>query len=257
MEVYRVLKAEGTLWLNIGDCYAGSMKGKGHNAPSGIQTKASWVGEKILTYNLPGYKNKDLILIPYMLAVALRTRGWYLRQDIIWAKPNPMPESVTDRCTHSHEHIFLFSKSLKYFFDIKAIEEPAAFDGRTNMVRKGSKKYLQGYTGLQKQNLSMKETYRWRTNDDGDFIRNKRDVWTVPTKPMKEEHFAAFPQKLIKDCILAGCPENGIVLDPFIGSGTTAIAAKKLKRNYIGFDLNPIYIKIAQKRLRNELGIFL
>ncbi|MDR0829241.1 MAG: site-specific DNA-methyltransferase [Prevotellaceae bacterium] len=256
-EVRRVLKPDGTLWLNIGDSYAGSLKGKGSNSEKYMQPAASNIGDIITTYNLSNYKNKDLIGIPFMLAFALRSQGWYLRQDIIWAKPNPMPESVTDRCTKSHEYIFLLTKSANYYFDNKAIEELAAYDGRHNLNRYGSDKYRTGDTGLQQQNINVKTTERWRTNDSGNFVRNKRDVWFVPTKPMKEAHFAAFPQALIKDCILAGCPENGIVLDCFMGSGTTAVVARKFYRNYIGIELNPKYIKIAEKRLNNELGMFL
>ncbi|MDR1543381.1 MAG: site-specific DNA-methyltransferase [Prevotellaceae bacterium] len=260
IQVYRVLKPEGTLWLNIGDSYAGSNKGKGCklNSNKYLQPTASNVGNVINTCNLAGYKPKDLIGIPFMLAFALRSAGWYLRQDIIWAKPNPMPESVTDRCTKSHEYIFLLSKSRKYYFDAKSIEEIANYDGRFKATRKASKKYSAGDYNLQeKQTMQIREQNRWRSNAEGDFIRNKRDVWFVPTKPLKEEHFAAFPEALIKDCILAGCPENGIVLDCFMGSGTTAIAARKLYRNYIGFELNQKYCKIAENRLKNELGMFL
>jgi DNA modification methylase len=258
-QVRRVLKPEGTLWLNIGDSYAGSNKGKGKKTDAddnNLQPQASTIGDTITTWNLPNYKNKDLIGIPFMLAFALRAKGWYLRQDIIWAKPNPMPESVTDRCTKSHEYIFLLTKSAHYYFDNQAIIEPAAFDNRSNFLRTPSKKYLQSSTGtFSVQTLNKGNSRRWR-EIDGHCIRNKRDVWFVPTKPMNEAHFATFPQKLIKDCILAGCPENGIVLDCFMGSGTTAITARKQNRKYIGIELNSDYIKIADKRLYNELGMF-
>jgi len=256
-EVQRVLCDNGTLWLNIGDSYAGSGRGKGDVNKKGIQQKASFVGDFIKPYRIDGYKNKDLIGIPWMLAFALRNSGWYLRQDIIWHKPNPMPESVTDRCTKSHEYIFLFSKLPKYFFDDKAIMEHATYDGRKDTVRKGSKKYAQeGATGLGIQTMAINERERWRSNENGDFVRNKRSVWTVCTASEKEAHFACFPQKLIVDCIRAGCPEGGTVLDPFMGSGTTAVVARKLNRNYVGFELNADYVKIAERKLKRELGIF-
>jgi DNA modification methylase len=257
MEVFRVLKPAGTLWLNIGDSYAGSGRGKGDINRKGIRQKASYVGDSFdKPCHIEGYKPKDLIGIPFMLAFALRARGWYLRQDIIWHKPNAMPESVKDRCVKAHEYIFLLSKNKNYYFDYRAIEEKAAYDGRHNLKRCGSGKYQTDSTGLQPQNINCKTTERWRTNAAGDFIRNRRDVWEVPTRPLREEHFAPFPQQLVKTCILAGCPENGVVLDPFMGSGTTAVAARKLNRNYTGFELNPKYVKIAERRLRKELGMF-
>lgn len=170
----------------------------------------------------------------------LYTQGWYLRQDIIWQKPNPLPESVTDRCTKSHEYIFLMSKSQKYYFDYEAIQEKAKYPNDNRGSRGDSRRgtdmnSVSGVTGE---------------------MRNKRDVWCVNTKPCSEAHFATYPFELIKPCILAGCPENGIVLDPFMGSGTTAIVARSLNRNYIGVELNPEYIKIAQKRLHKHLGLF-
>jgi len=254
-EVQRILKPEGTLWLNIGDSYAGSGRGKGDVNKKGIQQKASFTGDFLKPYRLNGYKNKDLIGIPWMLAFALRTNGWYLRQDIIWHKPNPMPESVTDRCTKAHEYIFLLTKSKRYYFNSRAITELAAYDGRTSNVRKGSPKYAhEGATGLGTQTLAIRKSERWRQNEAGDYIRNKRSVWTIPTQPEKEAHFACFPQKLIVDCIKAGSPEGGIVLDPFMGSGTTAVVARKLNRNYVGFELNPEYVEIAGRKLKRELG---
>jgi DNA modification methylase len=167
-----------------------------------------------------------------MLAIALRRAGWYLRQDIIWHKPNPMPESVKDRCTKSHEYIFLLTKSAKYYFDREAILEPAAYDGRKDTLYKGGEKdMIRGFAEKKGQTGLI-------PGHHGGSIpacpeRNKRDVWSVCTRPEKESHFAVFPEKLIVDCIKAGCPENGIVLDPFMGSGTTAVVARKLNRNYI------------------------
>ena len=257
-ELRRTLRDDGTLWLNIGDSYAGSGRGKGDINKKGIQPKSSYVGDFIKPYRIDGYKNKDLMGIPWMLAFALRDDGWFLRQDIIWHKPNPMPESVTDRCTKSHEYIFLFSKSAKYYFDIEAIHERAAYDGRNNTLRKGSKKYAQeGVTGLAVQTIAIRPHERWRCDENGDYVRNKRSVWTIPTEPEREAHFACFPQKLIVDCIKAGCPEGGIVLDPFMGSGTTAVVARKFNRNYVGFELNAEYVKIAERKLKRELGLFI
>lgn len=197
-----------------------------------------------------GYKNKDLIGIPWMLAFALRAKGWYLRQDIIWAKPNPMPESVTDRCTKSHEYIFLLTKSSKYYFNQKEIQEPAVAKGKDSGYahRYGGKKYTETPNKFYRTKSGNAYLYR--------PFRNKRDVWTIPTKPCKEAHFATYPQELISPCILAGCPEGGIVLDPFMGSGTTAIVAKQMNRNYIGIELNKEYKEIADNRLRTIFGLF-
>jgi DNA modification methylase len=255
-EVRRVLCDNGTLWLNIGDSYAGSGRGKGDINKKGIQQKASSTGDFAKPYKINGYKNKDLIGIPWMLAFALRANGWYLRQDIIWHKPNPMPESVTDRCTKSHEYIFLLTKSAKYYFDNASIKEPAAYDGRKEMYKKCSPKYARAGGGFAVQSIAVKEQKRWQSDKNGNFVRNKRDVWTVCTKPEREAHFACFPPKLIVNCIKAGCPEGGTVLDPFMGSGTTAAVAQKLGKNYVGIELNPEYVKISERKLKRELGMF-
>jgi DNA modification methylase len=252
-QVRRVLKPSGTFWLNIGDSYAGSGRGKGDVNRKGLQQKASFIGDKFSKpYKLNGYKNKDLIGVPWMLAFALRESGWYLRQEIIWHKPNPMPESVRDRCTKSHESLFLLAKSPKYYFDHKAIMEPAKYDGRKNLAKKPSQKYLQSNTGAPVQTLTKGGGDRWRVLD-GEFVRNKRDVWTIPTRPFKGAHFATFPPDLIKPCVLAGCPIDGIVVDPFFGAGTTGLVAQQLGRNYIGIDLNAEYGKIAEERLQKNL----
>jgi len=253
-EVKRVMKKEGTLWVNIGDSYAGHNSVASNNGRCGMGTKREKVDNRIPN----GCKNKDLIGIPWMLAFALRADGWYLRQDIIWNKVNSIPESVTDRCTKSHEYIFLLSKSDKYYFDFEAIQEEATgYDGRKDTKMHGSTKYKDAnIMPDQKPNsLSVRGHERW-TFKNGKAIRRKRDVWTVPTKPCKEAHFATFPIKLIEPCILSGCPENGIVLDPFMGSGSTAIAARLLGRNYVGCELNQKYIAIAEKRLVEEVGLF-
>jgi DNA modification methylase len=258
-EVYRILTPDGTLWINIGDSYWG---GKGYSGSSSkTYQEARFRAGKSISKPIsnilgkgqirptdkkhPVIKRKDLIGIPWMLAFALRKEGWYLRQDIIWNKSNPMPESVKDRCTKSHEYIFLLTKSEKYYFDYKSILEPAEYDGRNDTFYKGGDKDV---------NCTAHE--RWPNQISGSPARNKRDVWTVATAHEREAHFAVFPEKLITDCIRAGCPENGIVLDPFMGSGTTAVVARKLNRNYIGFELNPEYTKISTRILDRELGIF-
>ena len=290
-EVRRVLKDDGIMFLNLGDSYAGSGKG-GQSEEKRSENWQPQYGNKGKRY---GLKPKDLIGIPWMVAFALRADGWYLRQDIIWHKPNPMPESVTDRCTKAHEYIFLMSKSQRYYYDAEAIKTPVA-DATIQRLsqqvedQKGSDR-VQGKT-----NGNMKAVGPGRTprkgvdtrggnqgsdngipamaingngvkghsgyfdaegNLIGDGKANKKSVWTVTTKPFSEAHFATFPPELIVDMIKAGCPEGGIVLDPFMGAGTTAVVARKLNRNYTGFELNPEYIKIADRRLYQELGMFL
>lgn len=254
-EVRRVLSPDGTLWINIGDSYAGSGKGAA-NYPENAETykqgtNRGTVGCSATIKKFYGYKSKDLIGIPWMLAFALRDNGWYLRQDIIWAKPNPMPESVRDRCTKSHEYIFLLSKSRNYYYDCESIKEPSITKGygEETECRYGGKKYTENPDVFFRTKSGRAYVHR-------DF-RNKRDVWTVATEPHKEAHFAMFPERLIMDCISAGCPVGGVVLDPFMGGGTTALVARKLGRKYIGFELNPKYVELAEDRLKKELGLFL
>lgn len=271
-EVRRVLTPQGTLWLNIGDSYNGNKVGNTEVVKNKKVSESNDFHKKLWS----GAKPKDLIGIPWMLAFALRSQGWYLRQDIIWHKPNPMPESVTDRCTKSHEYIFLLSKSQKYYFDYEAIQEPCADQSRTNYAcgnrtnginkdrndndfGERSKNWKPRTKNCQYDGQKPNSFHLSRENGEPDkeyYVRNKRDVWEVNTKPCKEAHFATYPFELIKPCILAGCPENGIVLDPFMGSGTTAIVARSLNRNYLGVELNPEYIKIAHKRLDKHLGMF-
>jgi len=237
-EVKRVLKDDGTVWLNLGDSYASTKVGN-------TETKKNPnVVTKSFTKKLPpNLKTKDLVGIPWRVAFALQADGWYLRQDIIWHKPNPMPESVTDRCTKAHEYIFLLSKSAKYFYNHISIQEKANYDGRKDTIMKGSEKYKNsGHT------LAARGHIRWHENEDGIKIRNKRSVWSINTKPYKEAHFAVFPPKLPELCIKAGSSEGDIVLDPFFGSGTTGWVAQRLGRKWIGIELNPEHIKIAEKR---------
>jgi len=262
-EVKRVLKNDGTLWVNIGDSYAGSGKGGAthpENAGNYKQgTNRGMVGAGATTKVGWGKcKPKDLIGIPWMLAFALRADGWYLRQDIIWQKPNPMPESVTDRCTKSHEYIFLLSKSRRYYFDNEATKEPCVNGDPTqprgssgtfapNGGRRGSgnKERKQRPSHEQINRECQAGSVPWEPKEK----RNKRDVWTVSTKPYRGAHFATFPPDLIEPCILAGCPENGIALDPFFGSGTVGVVAEKHNRDWIGIDVNPDYCEIAKNRI--------
>jgi DNA modification methylase len=240
-EVRRVLKDDGTLWLNLGDSYNGASTNRtGQNGYNDGRTNRT---SRFSTGGVDGLKPKDLIGIPWRVAFALQTDGWFLRQDIIWHKPNPMPESVTDRCTKAHEYIFLLSKSGKYYFDNEAIKEDTGKEG-------GAPRLF----GAKKQEGTLRHDVGRDFVDDG--TRNKRSVWTVTTKPYSGAHFATFPQDLIVDCIKAGCPKDGIVLDPFMGAGTTAVVARKLGRNYIGTELNPDYVAIAEQRLTQELGLF-
>lgn len=232
-EVRRTLKKDGTLWIVIADSYAGS--GRGISKKTGI-------------------KNKDLIGIPWMLAFALRTDGWYLRSDIIWNKPNVMPESVKDRCTKCYEHVFMLAKSKTYHFDSEAVLVPAQYDGRKETINKGSSKYadkiVPGKTP-QSQHMAGKPHQRWRFKD-GKPVKNRRDVWTVSTRPYKGAHFATFPPELIEPCILAGSRPGGTVLDPFIGSGTTAEVAHRLGRECVGIELNPDYEEFIRQRAGAE-----
>jgi DNA modification methylase len=253
-EVKRVLRDDGTLWLNLGDSYAGSGKGAWDNKE--VQ-KEVYVPDKdspqCKLKKVPqGLKPKDLVGIPWMVAFALRADGWYLRSDCIWHKPNPMPESVTDRPTKAHEYIFLLSKSQHYYYDHEAIKEPAAYDGRKDTLLKGSPKYKKGVVpGQVAHSMAAKGHERWKKNERGEYVRNKRSVWTVPTQPFPEAHFAVYPPALITPCILAGCPVGGTVLDPFAGSGTTLLVATQHNRKSIGIELNPEYIEIAKRRLNS------
>ena len=265
--VWDVLADDGTLWLNLGDSYNGS----GATGGQGKQhTNAGSVGRPDARGGYVGLKQKDLIGIPWMLAFALRADGWYLRQDIIWHKPNPMPESVTDRCTKCHEYIFLLSKSQSYYYDADAIAEPAKYWGerdRTNGKYHNEGTGLsphRGLTGVKSDSRAGKgriayEGKRTEGNTSGgqeSFVsisetRNKRSVWTVTTKPYAGAHFATFPPDLIEPCILSGAPAGGVVLDPFMGSGTTAAVAIKHGRGYLGCELNPAYAELQQERIRD------
>lgn len=287
-EVRRVLRKDGTLWLNLGDTYAGSRCGENKDGFTGrhvvetdtfVKSKREgkrWGGGDMAC---PGLKPKDLIGIPWRVAFALQADGWYLRQDIIWAKPNPMPESVTDRCTKAHEYLFLLSKSARYYFDQDAIREPFAdssiqrlaqdvenqagserVPGKTNgpmkavglnanrsSYRPGSASSMNGGEHIAKSDAGLP------LNPAG---RNKRSVWEVTTQGYSEAHFATFPPKLVEPCILAGCPEGGTVLDPFAGAGTTGLVALRLGRRFLGIELNQEYINMANRRITEDAPLF-
>ena len=280
VEVFRcvrdVLSDDGTLWLNIGDSYA-----SGGRKTRDSDDKLEQRGMDTRPADPAGIKPKDLIGIPWMLAFALRADGWYLRQDIIWHKPNPMPESVRDRCTKAHEYVFLLSKSDRYYFDHEAIKEPVAAStvarlsqpnlanqagsdrvpGKTN----GNMKAVRSKANSFKREGSKREqaipgqavgTHRPdRAESEYDLdTRNRRSVWTVATRPYKGAHFATFPPALIEPCILAGSRVNDIVLDPFMGSGTTAAVALGLDRQYLGCELNPAYQPLQQTRISEAVG---
>lgn len=252
-EVRRVLRPDGTLWLNIGDSYCSTDKwGGGGN--TGRQTVAndgtvpSWAVRQRKA-PMPGIKPKDLIGVPWMLAFALRADGWHLRQDIIWHKPNPMPEPVRDRCTKAHEYVFLLSKSERYYFDSDAMQEPAVEPrgpGNKNPVtslpgeRKGENHNLRGSI----HKIGPRKT------------RNKRSVWTISTKPFKGAHFATMAPTLAETCIKAGCPIGGTVLDPFGGAGTTGVMAASAGRQATLIELNPEYIDIARNRIAADAPLF-
>jgi DNA modification methylase len=249
-EVRRVLRPEGTLWLNLGDSYAGSGMGGANYPESASEKQLSNTGSTTCKgrggYVAPGLKPKDLCGIPWRVAFALQADGWYLRQDIIWHKPNPMPESVTDRCTKAHEYIFLMSKSQRYYYDAEAVKEPFADERMGNP--KGGGQYS---VGSGRNDNGALKTGKW--NEDGKATgRNCRSVWTVATHPYKEAHFATFPPDLIEPCILAGCPEGGTVLDPFFGSGTTGLVCSRLNREYIGIELNGEYVEMAKRRIEGD-----
>jgi len=245
-EVRRVLRPSGTLWLNIADTYAGkgnqgdSVDPKYPNGRTG-QTVA-------INRRVEGCKAKDMIGIPWMLAFALRDSGWYLRSDIIWMKANPMPESCKDRPSRCYEHVFLLTKSRSYYYDAAAIAEPVAESTPMRMRRKfGKNKYSAGIPGQAHQHLNDYRPNGY-AEEDIPLLRNKRDVWQINSVPYKGAHFAAYPPKLVETCLLAGCPQDGIVLDPFLGSGTTAAVAKQMGRHYIGIELNPDYCELAKQR---------
>lgn len=304
-EVRRVLRDDGTLWLNLGDSYVGTGGNRGNSPNNGpnscvgstaaanmpmqgrFQVSKSkriergsgrWGGGKMSASGI--LKPKDLVGIPWRVAFALQADGWYLRSDIVWSKPNPMPESVADRPTKAHEYIFLLSKSQKYYYDYEAIKEPTVYIGKNNGVGFGhgtdkelrERNRVRGSEGIltkpnsgrrKSGNKERKTAVADRVNNHigssipwEDNTRNKRTVWTVATQPFSEAHFATFPPKLIEPCILAGCPESGTVLDPFSGSGTTGMVALRHNRRYVGIELNSEYVEMSKRRIMDDAPLF-
>jgi DNA modification methylase len=250
-ELKRVLRDDGTFWLNLGDTYwGGGWRGVELNKHSGNVQKGhpgSHCGDAISmgkgTHSL--FKAKDMVGIPWRSAFGLQADGWYLRQDIIWSKPNPMPESVTDRCTKAHEYIFLLSKSKHYYFDSNAIKQPYKENTKPGSQFGGKK----GNSEFGMKSRMQKSEQGYFEMKDG---ANMRSVWTIPVRPFRGAHFATFPEKLPELCIKAGSREGDIVLDPFFGSGTTGWVAQRLGRNWLGIELNPDYIKIAEERFQQQ-----
>ncbi|EHU1620024.1 site-specific DNA-methyltransferase [Acinetobacter baumannii] len=258
VEVFRLVREllheDGTLWLNLGDSYAGSGRGMtrtGLNDGKNPKTKGLVLPKQNAAQS--NLKPKDLIGIPWKVAFALQADGWYLRQDIIWHKPNPMPESITDRCTKAHEYIFLFSKSRRYYFDHVAIKEPVAESSIKRLSQNLDQQH--GSTrAVMKHNGPIGTHRSERSESEYDLLtRNKRSVWQVSTKPYKGAHFATFPMDLIEPCVLAGSRVNDVVFDPFMGSGTTAAVALMHNRNYLGCELNPQYYELQQERFEKVL----
>jgi len=258
-EVKRVLRDDGTVWLNLGDSYANQRSGEGadtmknlnvnthgYKNPTEKQEKTNKNFNQRLNYG--NLKQKNLVGIPWRVAFALQADGWYLRQDIIWHKPNPMPESVKDRCTKAHEYIFLLSKNAKYYCDMDLIREP---------VKKSNKGFIMARARTASGALGGENKHNMERRDYREIKgANKRSVWTVTTKPFKGAHFATFPPDLIEPCVLAGCPENGTVLDPFGGAGTTGLVAQQHNRNAVLIELNPEYAEMAKNRIYNDAPLF-
>ncbi len=262
-EVRRVLRKDGTLWLNLGDSYAGSWGNSGRrpelDGGPGVQReknteyfeRGGWDERRerpASSYRIDGLKPKDLIGIPWRVALALQANGWYLRSDIIWSKPNPMPESVTDRPTKAHEYIFLMSKSATYYYDAKAIAEKSVGTEYDRTRRPAGR-----MTGAASLVDGRGQDVAGDSLGVGSETRNKRSVWSIPTVSFAEAHFATFPPDLVKVCLMAGSRVGDVILDPFMGSGTTAVVAKNAGRQYLGIELNPAYITMAEKRLKQEV----
>ena len=276
-EVRRVLRDDGTCWVNLGDSYANT--GKSGGGDQGARWKEAGGRTEdckgTFKYAPPGLKPKDLVGIPWRVAFALQADGWWLRQDIIWHKPNPMPESVRDRCTKAHEYVFLLTKSERYFYDAQAVSEPVAVSSTARLsqptlpIQAGSDRVPGKTNGPMKAVGPRFGGNKFGDSDDPKHAtksgnvyeipdangrRNRRSVWTVTTKPYSGAHFAVMPPDLAQTCILAGCPEGGTVLDPFAGSGTTLAVAAELGRNGVGCELNPEYIELANQRIRESRG---
>jgi len=248
-EVWRVLRPDGTLWVNISDTYCGTGSKGNHFDPKNPKGRT---GQQVsINHHAPGCKHKDLIGIPWLLAFALRSDGWYLRNAVIWEKGNAMPESAKDRLTRSYEFVFLLAKSKKYYYDWLAIAEPTAESSIKRLKGgRGQHKYADGIQGQTAQGINSPRAAGTIRTEEIPVFRNKRDVWRINTVSYAGAHFAAFPPKLAQTCILAGCPPGGIVLDPFFGSGTTGLVALQHGRQYIGIDINAEYCRLANERIK-------
>lgn len=277
-EVRRILRGDGTLWLNIGDSYntpngrrSGAIRADTQGTIQHTNSGSITIG-KSTTDLVDGIARKELIGIPWMLAFALRSDGWYLRQDIIWHKPNPMPESVRDRCTKAHEYLFLLSKNERYYFDIQAMQEPCVkgyarstfHNGKTAQHQPGastkprragnkSHKYVNAYQSSDTEEHRTKAGLMDVANKEWE-TRNRRSVWTIATQPFRGAHFATFPEKLVEPCVLAGSPATGLVLDPFCGSGTVGVVANRHGRYFVGIELTPEYVLMAEERISTSRG---
>lgn len=241
-EVRRVLRDDGTLWLNIGDAYAATTKGSGGASDKQLSNVGSFHnGNQRLTH---GLKPKDLLMMPARLALALQADGWWLRSEIVWAKPNPMPESVTDRPTSAHEKIYLLAKSARYFYDAEAVRENRQGNTHSRGIKRNPP--------IDSAGQGHKDWVSYMTKDDDLTARNLRNVWNIATAPFPEAHFATFPPALVEPCVKAGCPEGGTVLDPFGGSGTTGLVADRLGRDAILIELNPEYAAMARNRIDQD-----
>lgn len=275
-EIRRVLRKDGTVWLNIGDSYNSGTSAQRRPDPSNPNGKfglhGAWTNENIVRrVNFPGLKTKDLCLMPARLMLALQRDGWWVRSEIVWHKPNPLPESIRDRPVQSHEKIYLLSRSPRYYYDAKAVMEPVSGSAHSRGGGANPKsKIPSGWeTRTGESHREKKGRYprppRQRANEEfskaisnGGLLefRNRRSVWTVPTSPTREEHFATYPIELIEPCVLAGCPPDGVVFDPFAGIGTTALAAIKNGRNFVGIELYEQYIRAAEKRIKRYYPLF-
>lgn len=254
-EVRRVLRRDGTLWLNLGDSYITNGWGGGTGGWHGGQKidKARLDASKKANNKQPGLKSKDMAGIPWRVAFALQSDGWWLRSDIIWHRKNPMPEAVYDRPTKSHEYIFLLSKSKKYFYDADAVKCPVV---EQRSAKRQNKEASRAFNRKKKTDTRGRADKPFNADGELRTTRNLRDVWSIPSQPRSEAHFASFPDELPRRCILAGCPEDGIVLDPFVGRGTTVIVALRNRRNAIGIDLNPEYCEMARKNIEKDAPLF-
>lgn len=250
-EARRVLRADGTFWLNLGDSYntAGGVNNHGKNGALGKTPRSKAFGRA------PGLKSKDRMMIPARVALALQADGWWLRDEIIWHKPNPMPISVTDRTTPAHEMLYMFSKSARYHYDMEAIKAPIAESTKKDR-RRGTDRMPDYETAAKNYGAGVSASKLMARNAVGIAeTRQPRSVWSITTKPFKGAHFATFPPDLIRPCILAGCPAGGTVLDPFFGAGTTGLVAQQLGRNAIGIELNPEYAAIANDRITGTMPL--